>query len=92
MTSLVKWSDYCTFFKAAECSLPSLPWNFFLHFTNPIDTISSKKIFISSINAILKFHFLHFRAVSVNFPAALKGFMEEWDNGKTDSPCQGFHT
>ena len=63
MTSFVKWNDYCTFFKAAECSLPSLPWNFFLHFTNPIDTISLKKNFISSINAILKFHFLHFRAV-----------------------------
>ena len=35
--------DYCTFFQAAECSLPTLPWNFFLHFTNPIDTISLKK-------------------------------------------------
>ena len=55
MTSLVKWSDYCTFFKAAECSLPSLPWNFFLHFTNPIDTISLKKIL-----SVQSMHFSNF--------------------------------
>ena len=66
MTPFVKWSDYCWllyFFSSCRVQLTYFTLKLFSSLHKPYRYHFIQKNFISSINAIFKFHFLHFRAV-----------------------------